>query len=109
MARRRRSPTAKLMRAFFPPTPRVRRKVKPSKPATIHRRAGRRAGATKAERASGSGVWIRARYSAPQGARPYFVYVPGTLDKTTAVPLVVALHGCDQGAAEFAASTRLNQ
>ncbi len=39
----------------------------------------------------------------------YLRYVPSTYKAGTEVPLVVALHGCSQTAAQFAVSTKLNQ
>ncbi len=42
-------------------------------------------------------------------ARPVRVHVPDGLDPATAAPLVVALHGCTQTAATFAAGALLDQ
>ena len=42
------------------------------------------------------------------GRREYFVYVPRGLGRGR-VPVLVALHGCGQGAIDFAISTRFNQ
>ena len=39
----------------------------------------------------------------------YLRYVPSTYKAGTEVPLVVALHGCSQTAAQFATSTKLNK
>ncbi len=39
----------------------------------------------------------------------YTKYVPGSVDDTTAVPLVVMLHGCTQTADDFADGTRMNE
>jgi poly(hydroxyalkanoate) depolymerase family esterase len=100
-----------MLRAFFPPPRPVRKKVTRRKPAANRRpvrgiavRTPDHAGTSR----SGSGRWLSARYSGPAGVRPYFLYVPGDLDSAAAVPLLVALHGCDQDAAEFAATTRFN-
>lgn len=42
------------------------------------------------------------------GTRTYYLHTPKGVRRTTKVPLVVALHGCDQSARQFADSTRLN-
>src|SRR6195952_939481 len=112
MVRRRRSPSAALLRAFFPPPRPVRKKATRSKAAVAGRRPVRQRAVS--ERGAigkpylGSGTWLAATYSGPQGTRPYFLYVPIGLDRAAAVPLLVAVHVCDQDAAEFAATTRLN-
>lgn len=62
-----------------------------------------------ATRPGGAGTWSRARYFGVAGSREYFVYRPLGLRRTTAVPLVMLLHGCTQSPAEFAAATRFNQ
>ena len=49
-----------------------------------------------------------ARYSGAAGSRAYFLHVPPGLPRGAQVPLVLALHGCDQTAAEFAEATRWN-
>ena len=112
MARRRRSPTSALLRAFFPPPRPIRKKATRNKTAVADRPTVRRIAVSRPHHIGrpgpGSGSWLSARYSGPTGIRPYFLYVPSGLDSATAVPLLVALHGCDQDAAEFAATTRLN-
>src|SRR3978361_1074716 len=100
MARRRRSPSAALLRAFFRPPRPVRKKATRRKPAVAGRRPVRQRAVS--ERGAigrpylGSGTWLTATYSGPRGTRPYFIYVPSALRSATAVPLLVALHGCDQ-------------
>lgn len=42
------------------------------------------------------------------GSRAYHLHLPRGVRRSALVPLVVALHGCDQNAADFAAATRLN-
>lgn len=42
------------------------------------------------------------------GSRAFYLHTPKGVRRTTRVPLVVALHGCDQNAHEFADATRLN-
>jgi poly(hydroxyalkanoate) depolymerase family esterase len=45
-------------------------------------------------------------YSGPEGTQRYQLYVPSTYSRATAVPLVVALHGCTQTADGFRRLTR---
>ena len=48
------------------------------------------------------------RYSGEAGGRAFLLHVPPGLARGAQVPLVLALHGCDQTAAEFAEATRWN-
>jgi len=48
-----------------------------------------------------------ARYSGPEGARDYKLFVPAG-DAEVSRPLVVMLHGCGQDPDDFAAGTRMN-
>jgi poly(hydroxyalkanoate) depolymerase family esterase len=54
------------------------------------------------------GTWSSATYRGRAGTRTYFVYVPAGIRRNSRTPLVVALHGCAQTAADFAATTRFN-
>jgi poly(hydroxyalkanoate) depolymerase family esterase len=45
----------------------------------------------------------------PAGTRSFGGFVPSGYDRATPVPLVVALHGCGQTAAQFAQLTRFDQ
>jgi poly(hydroxyalkanoate) depolymerase family esterase len=45
-------------------------------------------------------------YSGPEGTQHYELYVPSTYKAGTAMPLVVALHGCTQTADQFRLLTR---
>ena len=45
----------------------------------------------------------------PRGARRYRLYLPAGSREAGPLPLLVMLHGCDQDAASFAASTRMNR
>jgi len=59
--------------------------------------------------ATGKGTWRQARFTGVAGTRPYRVYIPRGLRRTTRAPLLLALHGCGQNGLDFAAGTRLNQ
>jgi poly(hydroxyalkanoate) depolymerase family esterase len=96
MPPKRRRRTNALIRAFLPPKTRRRR------PARVA------AAPPRAPAAPGDGRWLPGRFSGPAGTRGYVVYLPKGLRRTTRAPLVVALHGCSQTPAEFAASTRFN-
>jgi poly(hydroxyalkanoate) depolymerase family esterase len=61
---------------------------------------------TPASRGRTPGRWLRAAYPGPGGARSYDVYLPAGHRRTTRVPLLVLLHGCNQTAEQFAAATR---
>lgn len=57
----------------------------------------------------GGGRIYRHPRSGMPWSRAYTVYVPYGLRRTTRAPLVMALHGCNQTAQDFAAITRFNQ
>lgn len=48
------------------------------------------------------------RMTSLAGSRAYYLHTPKGVRRSTRVPLVVALHGCDQDAREFAEGTRFN-
>jgi poly(hydroxyalkanoate) depolymerase family esterase len=56
--------------------------------------------------ASGSGTKFSGTFTSSAGSLVYQGYVPSTYRPGTAVPLVVALHGCSQSADEFRRLTR---
>jgi poly(hydroxyalkanoate) depolymerase family esterase len=53
-----------------------------------------------------TGTLTAADYTGSEGTQHYELYVPSTYQAGTPVPLVVALHGCGQTAAQFRALTR---
>ena len=55
------------------------------------------------------GTWRRIEYRDGRRARPVAVYTPARIGTATAAPLVIALHGCTQTAATFAAGSLLNR
>jgi poly(hydroxyalkanoate) depolymerase family esterase len=55
-----------------------------------------------------AGSFISGTYNGTGGSRPYKLFVPAGYANGTAVPLVVALHGCTQNPDNFAAGTRFN-
>ena len=80
-----------------------------SAPRKSRRSTSTRKPVTPAPTSIGKGTWRQARYTGAAGTRSYRVYIPQGLRKTTRAPLVVALHGCGQGALDFAAGTRFNE
>ncbi len=53
------------------------------------------------------GRWLDGAAIGPTGARHYRLFKPQGASKASTLPLLVMLHGCDQDAAGFARSTRL--
>jgi len=54
-------------------------------------------------------TFTRHLYQSSEGARAYWLFVPGGVSEGTSLPLVVLLHGCTQDAADVARGSRLNQ
>jgi poly(hydroxyalkanoate) depolymerase family esterase len=54
----------------------------------------------------GAGRWLRSTHVGPAGSRVYDVYLPAGHRRTTRLPLVMLLHGCNQTAEDFVAATR---
>ncbi|WP_083745304.1 PHB depolymerase family esterase [Variovorax sp. KK3] len=54
------------------------------------------------------GEWVSGMAAGMQGVRRYRLYRPPGVRFSDRLPLMVMLHGCDQDAQEFAASTRMN-
>jgi len=67
--------------------------------------ASRRPVATDAKRA---GRWLHGLAVGAGGPRSYHLYQPPAAAAGVRLPLVVMLHGCNQDAAGFASSTRMN-
>lgn len=89
--RSRKTPLAKAVQAARPT---LRRKAAPARvPAAAPASAGR---------------WVLGVAVAPAGKRRYRLFVPAGRLPGQRIPVVVMLHGCDQNAARFAASTRMH-
>jgi len=88
--------STKALRAAVKPEPRpaTRPAAKPRTPSA--------ASATPA-----AGTWLTGAAMGPGGARRFRLFKPPGARKTTPLPLLVMLHGCDQDAAGFARSTRM--
>jgi poly(hydroxyalkanoate) depolymerase family esterase len=118
MARRsgRSKRTAPGLLAFLPSlsTPRRRRKVArtvlsalPRVPVSTPRR--RTAATRPATPRRSPGRWLRSSHVGPTGSRSYDIYLPTGHRRTTRMPLVVLLHGCNQTSEQFVAATRFTQ
>ena len=62
----------------------------------------------KAKPPPGVGDWISGRAIGAGGSRRYFLFRPHGVSAVERLPLLVMLHGCSQGASNFASSTRMN-
>lgn len=58
--------------------------------------------------ALGAGSWQTGKFESGAGSRDYKLWLPDGYDKTKPLPLVVALHGCQQTAEAFSTQTGLN-
>ncbi len=112
MARKRRPPVSSalyssLLRSLVPTSltqPRGRARARPASRQV----GGVPSRARSATATAGRGSWSSGRFTGTEGSRSYRVYVPAGLPRTSAVPLLVALHGCGQTGADFAAGSRFN-
>lgn len=106
---------APLLRATQAPRQRkASAKPKPQpKPAGRAKASGLRTQARPAAkpvaRAAAAGRWVKGLAISPAGARRYRLFLPPGPRAGTPMPLLLMLHGCDQDAASFAASTRMHQ
>jgi len=57
----------------------------------------------------GVGRFVARVLSTPAGERRYKIYIPGSYNESTPIPLVVMLHGCTQDPDDFARGTRMNE
>lgn len=117
---KRKTKLIKLIKPVTEVKPLKRGRVLPQAIATAH------AAPAKPEPGSAlaGGTWLSAYYSSsaydaklPSRRMSYFLYLPekrstnpGQAEKTTtALPLIVMLHGCEQSATQFAQGSRMNQ
>ena len=54
------------------------------------------------------GQFLSRRFVGSSGSRAYKLYVPASVDRREAMPLIVMLHGCKQNPDDFAAGTGMN-
>ncbi|WPX33434.1 PHB depolymerase family esterase [Actimicrobium sp. CCC2.4] len=109
-----RKQTRKIVRNLFeavtPAVPKAKKSRRQS--------AGKAAGKPSVVRPPGGGVWGRSTFIAGiddvasgivAGKRmEYWLYRPAGMRADATLPLVVMLHGCEQGAVDFAQGTRMN-
>lgn len=95
---------------LLPPKPTRKRKPAATKPvARAKARVQPAKRAAPASASSTSGRWIWGKAIAPVGTRRYRLFVPPGRRIGERRPLLLMLHGCDQNAQTFAASTRMHQ
>ena len=85
---------------------------------SLGKSAGKSTGKPSVLRPSGGGIWGRSTFIADTddiasgivaGKRMvYWLYRPAGMRADATLPLVVMLHGCEQGAVDFAQGTRMN-
>lgn len=88
--------------------PSARKKSTPAKRSTSPSPARAARAAPRTALAS-AGRWLGGRAVSPAGTRRYRLFVPPGRSPGQRVPLMVMLHGCDQDADSFAASTRMHR
>jgi len=89
------------------------RKRKPAAAKTVTRAKAARTPARAAVQravtgAAQAGRWVTGMAISPAGTRRYRLFVPAGRSFGERLPLMVLLHGCDQNADGFAASTRMH-
>ncbi len=90
------------------PAPPKRRRKKPASTTILQRGAKTAARAAPAPVAANGGRWVPGVAVSAAGKRRYRLFVPPGRLPGQRLPLLVMLHGCDQTAAHFAASTRMH-
>ncbi len=96
--------TPKKRKASAKPKPATRAKAPPAPPTP----SARSTPPIKAPSAA-EGRWTSGRAITGGGTRRFRLFVPPGLRLGEQVPLMVMLHGCDQNAEDFVASTRMHQ
>ncbi len=110
---------APLLKATAPPRKRAAAKKPAARAKPVVRAAplawpkapapAKAAPARKAASAASDGRWISGRAMTGGGTRRFRLFVPAGRRFGEQVPLMVMLHGCDQHAEGFVASTRMHQ
>lgn len=97
-----------------PAVPRQRKAAAKPKPKSSNRAKAasarpRARPAARATAATAAGRWIQGLAVSPAGARRYRLFLPPGARAAAPMPLLLMLHGCDQDAASFVASTRMHR
>lgn len=100
---------ARSMAPLLPPKPRKPRRASPATAARAATPSKARAPRSGTAAAQAVGRWVVGVAVAPTGQRRYRLFLPAGRAPGQRVPVIVMLHGCDQNAARFAASTRMHQ
>jgi poly(hydroxyalkanoate) depolymerase family esterase len=98
--------TAAWLRSFNRSVKAVARAARPAR-RSLARTMAPRLRATRSP-AKVQGDWSAGLALGPTGMRRYRLFHPPGMQAGESLPLVVMLHGCDQDANDFAASTRMN-
>lgn len=103
------------LKPLLPPAaaPRKRKPAKPAAKPVARAKTARPPARSAARRPLTStaqgGRWVTGMAISPAGTRRYRLFTPADRSVGQRMPLVVMLHGCDQNADGFAASTRMHQ
>ena len=76
--------------------------------ASRQARTALKAAQARATKSMGPGDWLAGIAGGPSGMRRFHLFRPHGLPPGRRVPMIVMLHGCQQDARSFAASTRMN-